>query len=43
MRITAFPGGFPDRLKQKVMIDNPLSTYARLRDPVRAKEQEMAR
>jgi len=39
----AFPDGFPDRLKQKVMVDNPLSTYARLRDPVRAKEQEMAR
>ena len=38
-----FPDGFPDRLKQKAMVDNPLSTYARLRDPVSAKEQEMAR
>jgi hypothetical protein len=24
-------------------VDNPLSTYARLHEPVRAKEQEMAR
>ena len=40
---SAFPDGFPERLKQKVMVDNPLSTYARLHEPVRAKEQEMAR
>jgi predicted TIM-barrel fold metal-dependent hydrolase len=40
---SAFPDGFPERLKQKVLVDNPLSTYARLHEPVRAKEQEMAR
>jgi uncharacterized protein len=38
-----FPKGFPERLKQKVMIDNPLATYARLREPVKPKEQELAR
>jgi len=36
-----FPDGFPERLKQKVMIDNPLATYARLNEPARRKQEEM--
>ncbi len=30
----AFPAGFPARLRQRVMRDNPLATYARLREKV---------
>ena len=36
-----FPDGFPERLKQKVMIDNPLATYARLSEPARSNQEEM--
>jgi len=38
----ALPKGFPEHLKKKVLFDNPLATYGRIRDAIRAQEKEVA-
>jgi predicted TIM-barrel fold metal-dependent hydrolase len=38
-RDEVLPKGFPDALVRKLAIDNPLATYARLREPVAGKEK----
>jgi predicted TIM-barrel fold metal-dependent hydrolase len=36
--LDALPAGLPDRLKKKILLENPLATYARLCEPVAPKE-----
>jgi predicted TIM-barrel fold metal-dependent hydrolase len=37
----AIPNGFPERLLQKLLVDNPLATYSRLRQTAQAQQQEV--